>query len=184
MKITKREKVNICYIFLALYENIRVFLTPFYNSLNEQFRKRKGNDNLFDLKFKEKYKDYDKKQSLKTNEIHEILEEIDLLTSNDKDKLKELSEIRDNIAHNTLNLYFDKNIEFEYFKLDELVDLYKNIFKKICEETISDNPDFASKALQVYNYNILEMATLISELMRNSKFDNFKKKLKEKINEI
>lgn len=184
MELTKQEKVNLCFIFLTAYEYIFDFLKPFNNRINNLFNgSDKSNDSLTEalqLKYKERKKIC---KSIKLTETNDLLCRVDLLKKEDIELLKNFVDIRNQISHESYRLYYDNNVDYEFFKLEDLLHLYKSIFLKITKEFLIDNPDQIKEILLFNDINRDVLKTIINELLIDSKFNKLKSIFEDK-NEI
>ena len=179
MEITNQEKVNIAYIFISAYENILGLIKPFHlffcESLTSDTYEEKATSIL-----RTKFKD---KKTLKMKDSQELLVELDLISQDDLNLLIELSKVRNDIGHESLQNYFNDDVGFDYFKLDKLFSLYKAMLKKLTKEFIIDNPDKIKDCLETYNINYSSLVFMVNDLLKDSKFNEVKKLLEDE-NEI
>jgi len=108
MEITKQEKINLAYIFISAYENIVNLIKPIHNSLCDLL-KGINNDSsdliisMFNI-FRENFKN---KKTIKIKDTHNLLVEVGIFSKANLNTLISLSKIRNDIGHESLNIYFN-----------------------------------------------------------------------------
>ena len=176
MEVTNQEKINLSYIYICAYENIVNLIKPVHNSLsmlvkNESTKSRLDsfNNNLILSMykiFKEKFKN---KTTLKIKDTHRLLVDVNIFTKDDLTLLISLSKIRNDIGHESLKIYFNDNISYSYFKLEELLIFYKNLFLKFSNVF---NNEFDNEIKSSNNLDYISLNFLIKTLLSDKKFNN------------
>lgn len=173
MEITSQEKINFSYIFICAYENIVNLIKPIHNSLNDLFKGANNNNSelIFSMYkiFKQKFKD---KKSIKIKDTHRLLVDISIFSKQDLELLIKLSKIRNDIGHESLNIYFDENISYDYFKLEDLLNLYNKLYNKFLNLIIKKDLIELNKILNIYVFNHKSLIELLNKLLPNKKFEN------------
>ena len=175
MEITTQEKINLSYLFISAYENIVNLIKPIHNSINDLLKGATIDDSEIILSmykiFKEKFTN---KKTLKIKNTHRLLVEIGIFSKEDLKILIMLSKIRSEIGHENLNIYFNKNINFEYFKIENLLKLYKKLFERFSKISIKKDAVELNKILNENKLNYELLIKLINELFKDLKFENIK----------
>lgn len=176
MKITNQEKVNISYIFISAYENIVNLIKPIHNSLSNLLKGFSDNNSELILSmykiYKEKFKE---KNTLKMKVTHKLLLDVNVFSEKDLEILIMLSKIRNNIGHESLNIFINETITYEYFKLPELLSLYKKLYNKFSEISEKEDSYQSTQNFNKYKLDYLNLISLISYLLNDLKFDELKK---------
>jgi len=173
MEITKQEKINLAYIFISAYENIVNLIKPIHNSLCDLL-KGINNDSsdliisMFNI-FRENFKN---KKTIKIKDTHNLLVEVGIFSKANLNTLISLSKIRNDIGHESLNIYFNENISIDYFKLEDLLKLYKILYNKFLNLDIENNTFKQNKILNEYISNHTSLVLLINDLLINLKYQN------------
>lgn len=173
MQITNQEKINLSYVFISAYENIVNLIKPIHNNLSDLLKgvNKNYNDLIFLMYkiFTEKYKN---KKILKIKDTHNLLVDVNIFSNEDLILLIKLSKIRNAIGHESLNIYFNENINFDYFMLEDLLKLYKKLFNKILTILEIDATFQSNKILNEHKFNYQSIIILINNLFTNSSFYN------------
>ena len=175
MKITNQDKINISFIFISAYENIVNLIKPIHNSLSELLKGSSEiyNDIIFSMYkiFKEKYND---KKTLKIKFTHRLLVDVGIFSKEDLESLIKLSKIRNDIGHESMNIYLNKNIGYEYFMLSDLLKLYKKFYNKFSTILIKENLFESNKIFSKHKFDYECFVQLIDDLLIDLKFKEIK----------
>lgn len=179
MEISNQEKIYLSYIFISAYENIVNLIKPFHNTLSEIIKGSSdvNNDLIISMKniFIEKFNN---NKSLKIKDTHRLLVDVNLMSKQDLELLIMLSKIRNNIGHESLKIYFDEKITYDYFKLEDLLKLYKTMFNKFSIILSNEKNSNLQTILNENNLNYSSLSLMIDNLLTDFKFKDVKNILK------
>ena len=178
MDITSQEKVNISYVFISAYENIVDLIKPIHNALNDILKGSNSVNNEFIISMHKKFNEKYNSKTLKMKYTHRLLVEIGLMTKQELEILIKLSKIRNDIGHESLNIFFNESITYDYFKLEELIKLYKSLLTKFKDCFIGK-----IRNNELLNFNLLDckyayLKNMVEILLSNSKFNTIKQHFK------
>lgn len=184
IELTNQERVNLCFIFVSAIENLQYFLGVFNEKYNQIYRGQ--DDNLVTKQIRKivnKKPDNinNKNQTLTNSDIQKILIELGFCDKEDIKKLNSMLKIRNEIAHEGFSIYGNKK-GIEFFKLDELLPLYKRMIGKMIQAVLEKNPEFEKRLLKIYTLNIYYLEVIINDLLIDTKFEELKRILIKKDN--
>lgn len=178
MKITKQEKVNLCFFFLSAFEKMDECIEKYYmNIIDEIYHDKKSPVGAV---LRSKYK----KENLKQKDKFEILMDIGVLTVEENKKISELADLRNDIGHESGRIYFDESIELESFKLEEMISLFKIIIAKICNvalESCCATGSRPNEILKLYLKNVMGLKIMFDDLLKDKKFDTLRELIIDKL---
>lgn len=172
MEITNQEKINISYLFISAYENIVNLIKPIHNLLSNMIKGSNESESELIVSMYNRFIEiYGKNKILKIKNTHRLLVDVGVFSEQDLSVLIKLSKIRNDIGHESLQIYFN-NVSYEYFCLEELLGLYKKLFNKIKELIIDKkiNDLITFYEIQTNSYSSLSM--MLKSVFFDPKFKN------------
>ncbi len=179
MKITKQEKVNLCFFFLSAFEKLDDCIEEYYMKIIDEIYRDKTNPTGKALKIK-----YANKKALSRKDKFGILVEIGVLSVDENQKISELAELRNDIGHEPSRIYFNESIDLKFFKLEEMISLFKIIIAKICNvafESCHATGTRPNEILKLYLKNVMGLKIMFDDLLKDKKFDTLREFILEEI---
>ncbi len=179
MKITNQEKVNLCFFFLSTFEKMNNCIKTYYMNIIDDIYRDKTS--LVGIALRSKYPN---EKGLKQKDKFEILMDIGVLTVEENKKISELVNLRNDIGHESGRIYFDGSIELDFFKLEEMISLFKIIIAKICNvalESCRATGSRPNEILKLYLKNVMGLKIMFDDLLKDKKFDTLRELIIDKL---
>ena len=174
MEITSQEKINIAYIFISVYENIVDLIKPIHNALCDASKNSVDIKDDFIISMYEKYKAKYNNKAIKIKNTHRLLVDANFMSNDELEILIKLSKIRNYIGHESLSIYHNESINYEFFMLADLLKLYKSLFNKFTAKLLIENSEKNQKLFNSHNSKFIYLSEMIKSILSDTKFETIK----------